>query len=286
MVDPSGLLAAVLTDLAREGVRYFLRKMNQDSVGHAYDLSGGGNVTTRVDLSFAAPYPARPYWVLVGLQSRHGPRRDVPVLYPEPLSLVVPRDEYDIVSLFLSKPRTFDDLPYLRAWTQTHDVLAGRRQQLRMHGELPTARLVAWLDRHVPQESRAFRLPAPTRQSGVAPSEFGKLLPPSRVVRVRPRSGSSSTRPLSPEMQRALDQIRTRQKPKAPTAPKAPKVSRAEPASADGICLARTRKGNRCLGVADRAKGTLCATHFRMVEDGRTVRWHRTGTPIKLLRST
>ena len=285
MIEPSGLLAAVLTDLAREGVRYFLRRMNQSSIDDAYDLSGGSGVTTRVDLSFAAPYPARPYWVLVGLQSRHGPRRDIPVLYPEPLSLVVPRDEYEIVALFLSKPKAFDDLPYLKAWYQTHDVLASRRQQqLQMQGELPTARLVAWLDRHIPQESRAFRVPVPTPQRGVLSSGLGQPLPTSRVVRVRPRSGTPTQRPLSPEIQRALDQI-TAPRQLAPP-PTARKVSRAQPASADGMCLARTRKGSRCLGAADHAKGTLCATHYTMVEDGRTVLWHRTGTPIKLLPKT
>lgn len=292
MVEPitiTTLLVGVFTDLAREGISTYVRKVTQASASDEYNLAGRATVTTRLELSFSAPQVAlpplaRPYWVLVGLQSRNGARREVPALYGERLSLVIPRDEYDIVTLFLSRPRSFKDKPYLTAFGSTHDVLAGQRQQLTLRGQLPTDQLVGWLDRRFPAESRNFRL-LPSRPA----------LPTSLKTTVGQRSGTgrAPAPPLSQAPRRALLEPA---KPKGmlpsprPPAPRkaaaTPPARRVEPASQDGKCLARLRSGQRCHNAAKSARGTLCERHFTMVSNGQVVLWSRTGTPIRLLNQT
>jgi hypothetical protein len=284
--DPltTSLLVALAQEMARVGIPKLLAMIGKQPAA----LGAHGPYTTRLRVAFQAPIGPRPHWMLFAMQRADGVRAvEVPVLFGEPLVIDVPRQQYEIVTLFLSKPLSFADKPLLTAVARAHEVVAsGYQQRITLEGRQLSAAEIELMRSQDP-EAKTFRLPTTRQQRVTALSRLtpssGLLaglgaparpaLPPGTARRPVRRSAPDRELLLrrgtgtSPELAKVLRNL-----PTTPTArPAAP---------APATCRARSKTGARCTNPPEPGKGGVCALHLKKIYQRKDVRDHASGKRI------
>jgi hypothetical protein len=212
------------------------------------DLVSGTPATARASVQLSVTTAsAAPHWALFGVHPAKGQPYVIPVLYGEPVELRVARGEYGLSALFLTKPASFTDKPFLLAVGTGHEMLvSGRGQQVAVWGSPPTRKQISHLTAGVPAEQLPFILP------------------------------------LSKETRALLDQISPGHSLGRPLLP--PQSARPAPGGlpswivATGTCEARNAWGERC---NQPTPGRLCWEHLQKVQFGHEVLWHETGQRVR-----
>jgi hypothetical protein len=192
------LLSSLVSELARGGMEAFFNHLDAPPAPvqptpearpepvSIIDLTSGrpGSVRATVDLAVKTVLgQPSPYWALFGIQAAQGARSTHFALYGDPVELKVVPGRYDLSALFLTKPASFKDKPFLVAMGSTHEVLASSRvQQVALIGSPPTTKQIQQLNAERPGEPLPFRLPGSTAPS--APSiALSPRLAPSQLPR-------------------------------------------------------------------------------------------------------
>ncbi len=200
MVEPISLgitlLSILVSEFAKSGFdALFAHVESRPTAPMSQAASAGQLSMSIVDLVSGAPATARasvhlsattasigPYWVLFGVHPAAGEPRVTPVLYGEPVELRVTRGQYGLSALFLTKPASFIEKPFLVAVGSAHEVLASSWvQQVAVSGSPPTKEQLEHLKAQVPAGNLPFRLPA--ARLALPPAN----LQPARSARWTPR---------------------------------------------------------------------------------------------------
>jgi hypothetical protein len=318
MVEPfSALFGVLISELARGGFEaYFEHRESRPAAPVGPMMQPRPEPVSIIDLTTNNPVAVRatvnlsvttvgligfnqlqPYWALFGVQAAEGAPRVTPVLYREPVELRVAPGQYGLSALFLTKPASFGDKPFLVAVGYTHEVLASSRvQRVALSGSPPTAGQIQQLKARQSGKPLPFRLAAsaalPARPQPAIPNVgrpiFGSpARPQSAILNVaRPVFGSPA-RPQSAILNVARPVFGSPARPQ----PAIPNVGgRVFPPSERTMvlpwpCQARNAGGHLCgqpVPIRRINLMKLCSAHLTAVQNGEHVVWHSSGLPIRL----
>src|SRR6266545_1311102 len=290
MVEPitTSLLIAAVSALARAGTGMMVQRLTEPRAVSAItpmDLSAGTAITSRASVRFRSIAAGTPYWVWFGVQRSDGWRVEIPVLYKEPVSVVLRRGEYEMLALFLAKPASFADKPLLMAVGRHHDVIASASEQLlSITGSPPNDQQIAILKS--PQfPELPFRLPHTTTElpNLLARSRYGSTLLPTSTQLPAVRSflqSGQELRSIRPALEPPKSLITPNQRPVVNPGPEPSITPTTLPTTA--VCKAQLRAGVRCTNPAQGSDSNICQMHLDMLVAGKEIRWHATGQRIRL----
>lgn len=314
-MDPilGALISALVHEVATRsfGVLRERSKLNQTVIEPVH-LHSGRKPTTQVHIVLSVfqgefgQLRQAPCWLLLGIQNRSGERYEVPALYGESVDLIVDSDQYDLAALFFTQPKSFNDLPTLRALASEHAVLMSRgRQSISMVGSFPNDQEMAWIANQAPSSGLRFRLPWTSGQMNSPYQPRLSLTSDQPIssyrsttdslsesltedqkgfVEMLKRAGFSESHALAVSLRRTLRDAE-RLGSATRTSPQTSENPSPTPAPVyDTTCGARTRRGRRCQLLAQSARGGVCDMHIDMVAEGKSVLWHNTGQHVELVR--
>jgi hypothetical protein len=191
----NSLLIVLATEVARSGLTALFEHRPaalRRGVREIVDLATDALATTRARVEFSASEAtSEPYWVLLGLQGAEGALQGaegkpavIPVRYGEYVELRVPRGQYSLSALFLTKAVSFDEKPLLVALGSTHETLVSvKLQRVTVCGRRPGHDQIKLLKAKTPVQQLPFYLPA-TRA----------ILPPATAI-LPPATAEETTWP-------------------------------------------------------------------------------------------
>jgi hypothetical protein len=237
--------------------------------------------------------------VLFGLHRAEGPPEMIFALYGEPIDLLVPRDQYGLSALFMTKPTNFDVKPLLLAVGTTHEVLAAAKlQTVTVHGEQPSHDTIRRLLAQTPAQPLPFRLPAaeaieirpPVKAIETGrPVEATEIRPPVKAIETRRPVEATEIRPRAAATERVFPSNRI-----LPPAAAAKRLVQQRPFDdflddweqpsrhlLAETCKARVKSGERCPNAQSSSTSSLCNEHELKVIRGKTVRWYESGEQVR-----